>query len=139
MISVVCDTNILISAFIFPGGSPDAILEKIRFGEVKLFISDPILAEFETTLRRKFQLTEIKVAEFLSAIRGVATVVQAKEVMHLIEGDAADNRILECAAAAGADYLITGDKKHLLPLQQIGKTKIVSAAEFLRSLKQTSK
>jgi putative PIN family toxin of toxin-antitoxin system len=139
MTSVVCDTNILISAFIFPGGNPDAILEKVHLGEVRLFVSEPILVEFEAALRRKFELNETRIAEFVNAIRGVATVVQPTEVVRMIEDDAADNRILECAKAAGADYLITGDKKHLIPLKQFGKTIILSATEFLLIFKHTGK
>jgi len=42
-----------------------------------------------------------------------------------------DNRVLECAVAACADYLVTGDKEHLLPFRSIGGIQIVTPAAFL--------
>lgn len=47
----------------------------------------------------------------------------------------ADNQILACALEARADYLVTGDLKHIYPLQNVGRVKIVSPAEFLAILR----
>ena len=41
---------------------------------------------------------------------------------------------IECALAARADYLVTGDKGHLLVLKELGSVRIVAAADFLRLL-----
>jgi predicted nucleic acid-binding protein len=48
--------------------------------------------------------------------------------------DPDDEMILECALAAEADFIVTGDKKHLLPLRQFRDIPIVSPADFLRLL-----
>ena len=45
--------------------------------------------------------------------------------------------VLECALAGEADYIVSGDKKHLLPLRQFREIPIVSPAEFLRRLKSS--
>ena len=45
-----------------------------------------------------------------------------------------DNRILECALAARAEFLVTGDKEHLLPLGSYRDTRIVTPAQFLEIL-----
>ncbi len=47
--------------------------------------------------------------------------------------DEPDNRVLECAAAEHADYLVTGNKKHF-PFSEFEGTKIVSPAEFAHLL-----
>jgi predicted nucleic acid-binding protein len=52
-------------------------------------------------------------------------------MLDIITADPPDNRILECAEAGRADYIVSGDK-HLLDLGQYGETPIVKVAEFLR-------
>ena len=54
----------------------------------------------------------------------------------MIEGGHPDNRILECAVAANADYLVTGDRRHLLPIGEHGGTRIINARLFLSALGQ---
>ena len=48
----------------------------------------------------------------------------------------ADNRILECAVASSADYLVTGDRRHLLPLREHEGATIVNAPQFLSSIER---
>ena len=60
---IVCDTNVLISALLFPGGPPDEILKLVRDGYVKLAISKEICVELEGVLREKFELPEKDVKE----------------------------------------------------------------------------
>lgn len=52
--------------------------------------------------------------------------------LFIVKNDPSDNKILECAITAEADYIVTGDKNHLLPLKRYKNTKIVSPSEFLR-------
>jgi predicted nucleic acid-binding protein len=47
------------------------------------------------------------------------------------DDDPDDNKIIECALAAGADAIVTGDK-HLLRLGQYGGIRIVRVREFLK-------
>ena len=54
----------------------------------------------------------------------------------VIEGGHADNRVLECVAAANADYLVTGDRRHLLPIGEYRGARIVNAPRFLSMLNQ---
>jgi predicted nucleic acid-binding protein len=53
-----------------------------------------------------------------------------KQRIDVITEDPSDNRILECAAASGSDYLVSGDK-HLLKVGQYQRFKIVPPAEFI--------
>jgi len=65
-------------------------------------------------------------------IARVATVLKTNPHIHLIS-DEPDNRILECALEAEADYIITGDK-HLLSRKQFQKIRIIRLSEFLEIL-----
>ncbi|MYA04561.1 MAG: hypothetical protein F4Y37_08125 [Caldilineaceae bacterium SB0664_bin_22] len=56
--------------------------------------------------------------------------------LDVIKPDHADNRILECGLEASADYLVTGDRRHLLPLKKYRGTRIVNTPQFLSALAQ---
>ncbi len=56
-------------------------------------------------------------------------IVNPKMSLKVINEDAGDNKILECALAAGADIILSGDK-HLLKLSKFRKTKIITPREF---------
>jgi putative PIN family toxin of toxin-antitoxin system len=131
---VVLDTNVLLSALAFPGSKPDQVVQRVRRGEVELFLSPFILTELERILRNKFRFTKRQTDERLAVIRRMATLVDPTERITVVAAKDDDNRILECALAAHAEYLVTGDKEHLLPLQSIGATRIVSPATFLTLL-----
>jgi putative PIN family toxin of toxin-antitoxin system len=129
---VVCDTNIYISAFIFPGGNPDQVLELARQGLIELYTSHFILGEFRQVLREKFRLSEPTIEELVERIRHIATILQPKIKLAVILEKDDDNRVLECAVEARAHYLVTGDTKHIQPLKEYQGIKIYSPAEFLR-------
>jgi putative PIN family toxin of toxin-antitoxin system len=97
---VVCDTNILISALVFPGGNPDKILGLARIGEIDLLISPFILHEFEKVLREKFNYKKSEVAQRSARIMNISRLVEPSEQVLVIGEDKSDNRILECAVAA---------------------------------------
>ena len=63
-----------------------------------------------------------------------ATVIEPGPPPDAIEGEHPDNRILACTAAAAADYLVTGDRRHLLPLGEHEGARIVNAPRFLEAL-----
>jgi len=128
---VVLDTNVLLSALAVPGSKPDLVLQRVRRGEVALFLSAFIPAELERILRDTFRFTTRQTDERVAVIRRMATLVEPTERIALVVAKDDDNRILECAVAAHADYLLTGDKEHLLPLRSIGATQIVTPAAFL--------
>lgn len=128
---IVVDTNVLVSALAFPDSKPDQVIACIRRKEVELFLSSFIFEERNRTLREKFRFSQEMTEVRVQAIRTLAQVVEPTEQLRVITGKDADNRILECALAAQAEYLVTGDKKHLLPLKTYRTIKIVSPAQFL--------
>ena len=126
---VVADTNVYISALNF-AGTADEVLALSRAGAIAVFISLPILEEIEAVLIRKFRWTAPRVREAARAIRTFAVLVNPSESVNVVRDDEPDNRILECAIAASADVIVTGDQ-HLLKLKRFRDTVIVSPREFL--------
>ena len=130
---VVFDTNIFISAFVIPGSrAEEAYLNALR-GTFTLYSSVAILTETAQKLREKFGWSEDNIARVLKTIAKVVTIIKTRPRLHLL-ADEPDNRILECATEAKADYIVTGDK-HLLSLKQFQNITIFRLSDFLEILK----
>ena len=128
---VVFDTNIYISGIIF-GGNPRICLEMARAGEIRLFTSKVLLLELAKKLKGKFDWTDEGVKEVIVGISKFAEIVEPKEKIDLIKKDPSDNRVLEVAKKIKGDFIISGDKKHILSLKKFEGTKIISAADFIK-------
>lgn len=133
MISVVCDTNVLVSAVVF-GGNPERIILAAEKNEITIFISPAILLEASRILRVKFNWQEYQIHETISYLGKLCTIIKPLSRINRIQTDLSDNRILECATRAKADYIISGDKRHLLPVKKFHGIPIVSPATFLSNL-----
>ena len=129
---VVFDTNIYISAFAIPGGNTEEAYFKAIQGEFELFTSVAILTETARVLQMKFDWAEDKTRHAIQEISQTATVLRPRPTLHILR-DEPDNRILECAMAAQADWIVTGDR-HLLGLRQHAGCRIISLADFLAEL-----
>jgi uncharacterized protein len=134
-VRVVFDTNVYVSAFAIPGGNAEDAYLHATQGTFELVTSIFILTETAGILRTKFDWSEDKVTQLLQSIGRTATVVKTHPHLHVLQ-DEPDNRVLECAVAAQADYLVTGDR-HLLALQHHEQTTLISLAEFLALLDKT--
>lgn len=126
----VLDTNVLISALIF-GGKPRKILLHSKEKKIRAFISAPILLELAKKLDSKFNWKEVKIKETIGTLSKFITVVYPTVRLNRVKKDPEDNKILECAVEANADYIITGDK-HLLKLKRFEETKVVTPSDFIK-------
>jgi putative PIN family toxin of toxin-antitoxin system len=109
MVKVVYDTNVVVSAALKPGSLPAALVALAMAKKVKLFLSPVILKEYADVLSHpKFALEPAAVALFLRDLRKVAASVRPSRRVTRAP-DEPDNRFLECAAAARADYLVSGN------------------------------
>ena len=133
---VVADTNVLISAFLFGGVSDQVFLAGLR-GEIQLITSDPLLKELERILKNKFKLDVQLVRGVIEEVRNVAEVVEVSSHINVISHPEEDNRVLECAVDGKADFIVTGDTKHILPLKEFRGIKILNPSEFIRRLPST--
>lgn len=132
VIKVCLDTNILISAFLF-SGKPAQIFDLAIDGEITLVTSPSILVECGRVLRDKFKRDNSYIKRELKIITDVAEVITPKQKISQLKYDP-DNRVLETAISGNADYIVTGDKKHLLPIREFKGIPIVTASQFLKSL-----
>jgi len=130
-VRITLDTNVLISAF-FWRGDPYKVMVKCKEGKAELVLSEDILNEFKEVLKReeKFCQTEESIQKHLNVLKRVATIVFPQEKVNVIKEDEMDNRIIECAIAGNASYLVTKDR-HLLKLRNYRNIKIVTPQEFL--------
>lgn len=127
---IVCDTNVLVSAIAFPGGIPDKIVRSIFSGRFKHATSPDVLTELRRVLERILDVEHQQIESWVLLITQESQLVYPSERLSVVKVDDTDNRILECAQAARAEYLVTGDRKHLLPLKAYKGTSIVSPREF---------
>ena len=132
---VVLDTNVIVSGLNFPGNER-LILELALRGRFQLCLSPFILEELFGVLGRKFDWTGELSSQALRALGDAATIVEPRQLPEVIQDGHADNRILECAVAASADYLVTGDRRHLLPLEEPQGATILNAPRFLSFLEE---
>lgn len=127
---VVIDTNVFLSGLIF-GGVPDMVVEAGIIGKFGICVSVQILYEIALKLKQKFGWTDEDIYAQTRNIGLASEIVNPSQVVRKITTDDPDNRILECALTAKVDYIITGDKKHLLPLKKFKGIPILSPRDFL--------
>ncbi len=131
MIKVVLDTNIYLSGLIFPGSAPEEVLNLGRKRQILVYISPFILSEIKNILISKFDYSDDYAKKLTDEVLKFTVLIQPITKINIIKENKDDNHILECAVAAKADFLVSGDKKHILHLKKIKDTKIISAKEFL--------
>lgn len=128
---IVLDTNIVASAT-FWRGRPAHCLEAWVIGKFDLAISHPILTEYEEVVARlAARYPEKPATDWLTAIKH-AGHLYLPVPRPAATADPDDEMFIECAAQARADYLVTGDKGHLLALKQAAGISIVAVSDFLR-------
>jgi len=130
---VVLDTNVLISSLLKAKSKARGIYRLVLRGEIELCTSAYLMNELSRVLKYpKFGFEKLQKEVFLKNLTRVATILVNPGLrIDLIKEDPPDNKFLECAVEAKADYLISGDNKHLLPLKNFQGIKIISPSEFL--------
>jgi putative PIN family toxin of toxin-antitoxin system len=134
-VRAVFDTNVVASAS-FWRGAPFECLAAWAQGRCVAVVSAALLAEYHETIEElRLDYPDRK------CVAGAEVLTESAELVFPVERasgatvDPHDEMILECALAGEADFIISGDKKHLLMLRQFRGIPIVSPAEFLRKIK----
>lgn len=127
MTRIVVDSNVYISALVFDG-VPQRILGLIHSQGHSLYISPSIMDEVAGTLSEKFNWTRKDSAMFLPPLWERCIMIRPTIRLKICP-DPDDNHVLECAQAAQADFLITGNAKHFPKSHRT--TKIISPRQFL--------
>jgi uncharacterized protein len=126
----VFDTNILLSAVGWKG-KPFECLEMARSGTVEGVTCRELLEEFADKLETKLSFTSEQVVETLADLMTFLRVVSIPGVLKAVVADPDDDKVLECAEVSGATHIVTGDRRHLLPMASFKGISIVTAADFL--------
>jgi len=126
---LVLDTNILVSAALKPDGLQRTVLVLAIARPARLYVSTEILAEYREVLSRP----ELKIRrglrqQLLQLVRNHAQVVKSVRAIQ-VANDPDDDKFLECADAARADYLITGNPRHFPKFWK--RTKLITSREFI--------
>ena len=129
LLKVVLDTNIVVSAHLQGAGFPAFVLDLALASKIQLYITAEVLEEYEAVLRRpRFGIDSKKVTQLIRLIKRKAKRVKPIRTLS-VSADPDDNRFIECAETAEADYLVTGNLRHYPPKYK--KTKVVSARQLI--------
>lgn len=134
-VKVVFDTNVWISIFMEKKLRSEFLRTKQH---IIVYVSEEIALEVSKVLQYP-QVTEIltqigvRQKDVLRILADNSKKVEPKLKLHVISEDAEDNKILECAIAAGVDVIVSGDK-HLLELGRFKKIRIINPREFFDNL-----
>jgi len=131
---IVLDTNVVISAAIKPAGQQSLVINLVAFRAVKLYASEAVFAEYREVLSRpRFaHLDSTAVSRLLALLEREATIVVPTQRLTISEHDS-DNRFYECADAAAADYIVTGNIRHFTKPHK--NTKIINGRGLLELMK----
>jgi uncharacterized protein len=126
---LVIDTNILVSAALKPDGLQRTVLLLAITKPARLYVTEEILAEYREVLARpEFKIRRGLWQQLLQLVKNHAQVVSPAHALHAAK-DPDDNKFLECADAARADFLITGNQRHFPTFWK--QTKVITSREFI--------
>lgn len=128
-VKAVLDTNIIISAIIF-GVKPRQLIYMLHEGKFDAFTSKDIIDEVVEILEVKFEYPQNKLITVENELASIIELVEPGARISVIKEDPDDDKIIECAVAAEANYIVSGDR-HLLSYGKYGNIEIIKAAEFL--------
>jgi putative PIN family toxin of toxin-antitoxin system len=129
MIRIVLDTNVIVSALVF-GGVPRAVLELAEGGHCELFYSEAIQSEVRRVLAEKFGWPPVRLQEVLPVVWTMGELVVPGIPVQAVAADPDDDRIIECALAANASFIVSGDR-HLIALRSYKSISIVTPRQFV--------
>lgn len=134
---VVADTNVVISG-LFWRGAPRQLLNAARAQLIDHYTSPALLAELsDVLLRDKFSIRLVAVGvesnDLVMGYAALAKVVKPADFIAIIIDDPDDNSVLECAIAARADVIVSGDN-HLLNLSSFRNMPILTANQLLKQI-----
>lgn len=126
---LVIDTNIIVSAALKPDGLPRTVLLLAITKPARLYATEAMIAEYREVLARpELKIRKGPRQQFLQLITNHAHVVRPAHPLQVTR-DPDDNKFVECADAARADYLVTGNQQHFPKFWK--KTKVITSREFI--------
>jgi putative PIN family toxin of toxin-antitoxin system len=120
------------------GGKPAAIVKAAEDRKVSILTSEEIIVEISHVLtypklEKIYRDEGLRREDWIESVIRIGKFVKVTKKVNVVREHPADDKFLDCALAAGADYVVSGDK-HLLKVVCYRKTKILSVNEFLQIL-----
>ena len=126
---LVVDTNVVVSAALRPLGLQRTVLLLAITKPSQMYVSDAILEEYRDVLSRpQLKIRRGLRQQILQLIRNRSRLVRPQRILQ-VTVDPDDNMFVECADAARADYIVTGNQRHFPKFWK--KTKVISSREFI--------
>ena len=126
---LVVDTNIVVSAALKPDGLQRTVLLLAMTKPARLYVSDAILSEYREVLwRPELRIRKGLRRQLLQLIRNHSQLLIPSRLLRVTK-DSDDDKFLECADAARADYLVTGNQRHFPKFWK--KTKVITSREVI--------
>lgn len=139
---IVLDTNVWVSALLW-GGKPAEIVLATEENKVTTFVSEQIISEITQVLgypklKNTYPALGLRSSDLIESILRVTKFVQVTENINVVKEHPADDKFVECASAAKANYIVSGDK-HLLKIGSYKKVQIISVNDFLKVMEVKNK
>jgi putative PIN family toxin of toxin-antitoxin system len=131
----LCDTNVLVSAFI-AGGPPSRVIDAAMDGRIESVLAAPVLRELERVLIVKLGFKPERVREIRALLIDLAgtPIDTPRQAPAAITGDPDDDLILACGIEAGVQVIVSGDRRHLLPVREYQGIRIITPQALLAQL-----
>jgi len=131
----LCDTNVLVSAFI-AGGPPSRVIEASIDGRIELVLADHVIDELERVLTLKLGFEPERLRDITALLMdiAVARVDAPTPPAEAVTGDPDDDVVLACGVSAGVQIIVSGDRRHMLPVREHRGIRIVSPQALLAEL-----
>jgi putative PIN family toxin of toxin-antitoxin system len=118
---VVLDTNILVSALRSRRGASFAVVERVGGGEFEIAVSVPLVLEYEDAmLRHRGALSAADVGEIVDYVCSVARHHRVFFLWRPLLRDPSDDMVAEVAVAAGAQAIVTYNRRDFLGVEKFG-------------------
>jgi putative PIN family toxin of toxin-antitoxin system len=132
----VLDTNVVIAALLWDGPPYSLLMRATERQDLVLVTSPNLLAELTDILtlarfRKRIADAATSVEELVVAYRDATVLVTPREVPRVVADDVDDDHVIAAAVAARAEYIVTGDRTHLLPIGTHGDIAIISPRQCL--------
>ena len=134
----ILDANVWVSALLW-GGKPSEIIKAAENHKISIVLSEEIIKELSQVLaypklKKVYKAEGLRQEDLVEAVLKIGKFVKTTKKLNVVKEHPADDKFIECALAAGAEYIVSGDK-HLLKIANYKKIQIFAVNEFLRILK----
>jgi putative PIN family toxin of toxin-antitoxin system len=132
----LCDTNVLVSAFI-AGGPPSRVIEAVIDGRIELVLAAPVIDELERVLTLKLSFEPQRLRDIVTLLTDISVArvdAPTTQPVEAVTGDPDDDVVLACGVSAGVQIIVSGDRRHILPIREHRGIRIVSPQALLAEL-----